>query len=238
MLAVLILDIAWLVERRNTLNFRVWYEAPPLVFIIYLLLLLAIVWFFVWLMFQVDKRLDAKMEEYLRNYEFAHKGDQGEELVNQELQKILNPQDYKIFRNTILPGRKSDIDFIVVGSKGVIILEIKNYDTTTILTYDKTYYTGQDGRVRTKKDYRSIVKWQAAKLEEYLFGQGFKIKARKALVYLNPKAVDIRDAGKNKYGVYVAVGLGGLDKFIAGCYADNQFTPSYFAEVCNCLQLK
>jgi hypothetical protein len=238
-LIFLALDITWLVERRKTLNFRAWHALTPIEFIISLLLLLAIVWFFAWLMFQVDKRLDAKMEEYLRNYEFAHKGDQGEEQVNQELQKILRPQDYRIFRNTVLPGRRSDIDFIVVGPKGVIVLEIKNYDTTTILTYDKAYYTNKAGQVEhLKKDYRSIVKWQAEKLEEYLVSQGFKVKVRKALVYLNPKSVDIRDGGKNNYGVYVAVGLTGLDRFIVDCYADAQFTPSYFTKICSCLLIK
>lgn len=53
----------------------------------------------------------------------------GEEAFVSELRKHLN-SDWKLFRNIDLPDRSGDLDAVLVGPKGIYLLEIKAYNMT------------------------------------------------------------------------------------------------------------
>lgn len=238
-LALLVADIVWLFIKYKTLNFHIFLTVPPLVAIISGLIILGIVILFSRIMFQVDKRLDAKMEEYLKNYEHAHKGDDGEQLVYQNLTQWLNPEHYKIYPNYTIPGVVSDFDFIVVGLAGIILIEVKNYSTQTIFTYDKAYYRSKEGKLIKLRDIREVVGWRAKKLEMFLAKQGVSnTKVRKVVLFVNPNSVEVQGDWQNKYKVYVAQGIFALEKYISEKYVDNKFTKEYIALICNLLDKK
>lgn len=235
-LLLLVLDIVWLVVRRKTVNFHIFLTAPPLVAIIAGLIILAIAVLFSWVMIEMDKRLDAKMDGYLKNYENAHKGDDGEVLVHKSLSQWLNPEHYKIFPNYKIPGVKADFDFVVVGQRGVILIEVKNYDTHNIFTYDKAYYQSPEGRLVKLWDIREVVKWRAEKLERYLAEHGLdNIRVRKVVLFVNPKSVEIQGDWQNKYKVYIAQGIPALGDYLSGQQPSRKFTAGYILQICKAL---
>lgn len=230
------LDVAWLVARRKTLNFHILLTVPPLAAIIAGLIILGVILVFSWIMFQVDKRLDAKMEEYYRNYEHAHKGDGGEILVHKSLDQWLNPGSYKIYRDYKIPGVRADFDFIVVGPKGVILIEVKTYDTHTIFTYDTASYKSAEGKSVKLWDIREVVNWRAKKLERYLAEHGLgNIKVRKIVLFVNPGSVEIQGAWRNKYKVFVAQGIPALGDYFSAQRPNQKFTPDYLAKIYSAL---
>lgn len=234
-LIVFILDIIFLVTNAATVSRRLYTMWTMRLFIFLPIMILAasVSW---WVINIILKRVDRKMDEYATKAEYALKGDDGEEMVDEEL-KANFLGDCKIFRNCRLPGRRSDLDFIVVSLKGVCVLEVKNLDTYTIFTHDAAYFKNKTGNpVPLQQDVREIVKWQSVELKKYLLDQGIDdISVRKVVVYVNPDSVEIRDNGKNRYGVYVAVGLGGLEDFIASSYIDQKFNPEFRLKVCEAL---
>ncbi len=56
-------------------------------------------------------------------------GEQGEDIVIERLKKSLN-NSYLAYRNVVLGDPKKEIDILLVGPKGVIILEVKNWNGT------------------------------------------------------------------------------------------------------------
>lgn len=54
------------------------------------------------------------------------RGLEGEEIITEKLAEKLD-DSWTLFRSVILPGRKDDIDAVLVGKTGVYALEIKNY---------------------------------------------------------------------------------------------------------------
>lgn len=240
LLIVLVIDIAWLVHRSKTLNTHIWSTLSPLAFIISVVMLLAVVLVVTWIMFEIDKRLDAKMEEYISNYEQAHKGDDGEGLVLKNLRQWLNTDRYKIFPNLTIPGVRSDFDFVVVGPKGVILIEVKNYDTKTIFTYDKALFLSKEGKlVKLRNDIREIVNWRAGKLEKYFAERGLNnIKVHKVVVFVNPDSVSIQGDWENKYKVFVAQGMPALGNYLANPYINKNFTQDYVVRICEAINKK
>ncbi len=240
LMVLLLLDIAWLVHRAKTLNTHIWATLSPLALIISVAMLLAAALVVVWILLQVDKRLEAKMEDYISNYEMARKGDDGEGLVLKNLQQWLSADNYKIFPNVTIPGVRSDFDFVIVGLKGVILLEVKNYDTKTVFTYNKALYRSKEGQlVKQKTDIREVVNWRAEKLEKYLAEQGLNnIKVHKVVVFVNPESVSMQGNWENKYKVFVAKGIPALGNYLSNLYTNKVFTADYTSKVCAVLNKK
>jgi len=68
---------------------------------------------------RIIDRLDKQIDEHRR-------GQEGEEKVIQLILQVLDG-NWRVFRNINLPGRKGDLDIVVVGPPGVWVLEVKNF---------------------------------------------------------------------------------------------------------------
>jgi hypothetical protein len=76
--------------------------------------LLASAWFIPdWIV----KRFDERIEAFRR-------GEEGEEKVVEKARRALDGQ-WTLFRNVVLPGRRGDLDIVLVGQPGVWALEVK-----------------------------------------------------------------------------------------------------------------
>lgn len=66
-------------------------------------------------------------------------GQKGEWEVKVELSKL--PENYTVYCDVLLPGRKSNIDFIVTGPTGVFVLEVKSHkgNISSKFIYDQYY---------------------------------------------------------------------------------------------------
>ena len=73
-----------------------------------------------------NRLLDSVSNQVERQIEAYRKGQEGEERVVEALRQDLDGQ-WTLFRNVVLPGRKADIDGVLVGPPGVWSLEMKNY---------------------------------------------------------------------------------------------------------------
>lgn len=66
-------------------------------------------------------------DKLLDDSDAARLGFEGESTVAVWLQELLPQDRYRVLPNVVLPNHKFDIDFVVVGPKGVIVLEVKNF---------------------------------------------------------------------------------------------------------------
>jgi len=60
-------------------------------------------------------------------------GHEGEQKVFKELSNILDDR-YTVYPNYIIPGHKFDLDFLIVGPKGLIVVEVKNFSNATVFS--------------------------------------------------------------------------------------------------------
>ena len=67
----------------------------------------------------------------------AKQGDEGERAVYLEMIKIFDAQRYRIYKNFKIPGRNFDIDFLIIGPKGVLVFEVKNSACSYIFSDQK-----------------------------------------------------------------------------------------------------
>lgn len=220
--------LPWSLQRLTLLKFT----------IIDLIFIPPILGLFIWVLLKVwgwcEKRMDAKIDEYHQAWKNAERGFKGEDLVNVELQKLLNPNEYHIFRNLVLKGRKSDMDFVIVGPKGVVLLEVKNYhDSKDSYTAKHQYYISKAKKsVEKDSDLREFVGWSAGQLEKYLAENDVdRVNVRRVILYVNPDSVEIKEFGGNYNRVYLIKGLNKLGDYLATCKDDIRFTSDLFTKV-------
>lgn len=141
---------------------------------------------------KLSNHFDAYIDQIVNQIEKAFKGDNGEKQVADELHKILNPKQYTIYKNFIIPDKQFDIDFLIVGPDRLIALEVKNWSKP--VEFYEDYYEviegeNRDGRkiFRPKKDPRNALIDYGKQLQLYLHTQGFtqKIPIYKAIVLIN-----------------------------------------------------
>lgn len=214
-----------------------WPTISPLAFIVSLPLVILLVLITYKAADWVSMKMDEKMDIYEYNWEIAERGDTGEDLVHEALQKLLNAEEYRIYRNIALPNVKSDLDIIVVGPHGIILFEVKNYkDTHVRYTRTKSFYKCKNNSWREiKPDLRMTVHWRAKQLEKYLAEHGAdKVIVRKVILYVNPASVEIKEYGGKH--VYVIQGLDKLRNYLESSRPDKNFTLDLCAEVNDILQ--
>lgn len=180
-----------------------------------------------------------KFKQYLDNYfdrafekiEISRKGIDGEKKVFSELRRLLGPE-YTIHQNYNVPGYKFDIDFIIVGPGGLIVLEVKNYSQVIKFTPTDTWLLMQYGKIRQllgKDDPRLQLNYQSDVLKRYLHFAGIKgFAMRKALVFINNTALI-----DGSSGIYIVKGIAELPKYVENIYRDETFTPDF----CNKINL-
>ena len=83
----------------------------------------------------------------LRNFNRWHRGAEGEDSVLHTLRGL--PDTYTAIVNFVLPGtRQGDIDLVVLGPTGVLVLEVKSYTGRFTCSGDQWFSVGSDGASR------------------------------------------------------------------------------------------
>ncbi len=180
--------------------------------------------FLVWLFKILNKFLDKKNN----NINKAKLGDDGEEKVISKLKKILD-NDYYVYPNFKIPGRKFDIDFLIIGKKGIIAMEVKSssnsftFSEKEALKIKGAGYTQEVTKLIGNADPRIKLNNHCKSLNYYLYSIGLKnVKARKVLVFVN-SSVNI--GGKS--GIYIIKKLNELDQYFESLANDERFSIEY-----------
>lgn len=134
----------------------------------------------------------------------AKKGQQGEEVVRAELEKIFGAETHhRIYPNLQIENQISDCDFVVLSEQGLAVLEVKNYSNKTIF--------GPEGKLRGhlfKKNPRDQLQNNVKCLRNFLWKNGFNVPIHKALVFVGEKSTWV-----GKPGVYIVNGVQRLKSF-------------------------
>lgn len=227
---ILFIDLRWLILKaieNKPLPAITPAAAILLAFITYLLAFLVI---------KLLNLFAKKTEWVFDDFHNGLKGLKGERIAYLELAKIL-PSDYKIYPNLTIPGYKCDFDFIVVGSKGVFMIDVKNHEKQTIYKSDKAYFKGPfNNLIQSVKDSRNSLDYEANLLENYFQGCDLgKIKISKAILYLNSESVRIDDY-KNIYRVYIIRGTQGLKEYFNNSFEKHEFNIEKCENICFALE--
>lgn len=109
------------------------------------------------------------------------KGDDGEWLAVKALKDL--PEDYTVVRNWVIPGSKvGDIDVLVLGPHGALVVEVKNYADNYICEGSQWFNVKPNGfRKRTKSPCTQLDKASRA-LSQWLKREGIQMPVQKVLV--------------------------------------------------------
>ncbi len=119
-------------------------------------------------------------------------GERGENDVAQSLGTVLDDR-YTLIRNLVLPGEKTDIDGVLVGPFGVLVLEVKNFNSRDIYECegDRWFYRkpGQRDRAPMEKSPTKQAQSNRDRLRRYLVKHDLRgIPVNALVVISNPKA--------------------------------------------------
>lgn len=187
---------------------------------------------------RLRRKLDTFLDKTFLQIDTNQKGMEGEDMVENKLREMLDDR-YRVLRNFKIPGREFDIDFVIIGPKGLILLEVKNYTEKMIISEEfatiikKTGYRTQTIRLDGKKDPRRQVLYHSVILNQYVKDLGFpNVSVRgKALVFVENMAVL-----KGNPGVYIVSGIENLDRFLDTIPDDESFDEEVGFKVCEALE--
>jgi hypothetical protein len=159
-------------------------------------------------------------------------GHEGEKNVYEELRRVLDDK-YTVYPNYIIPGHKFDLDFLIVGPKGLIVVEVKNLSNSTIFTEDKALSIKKSGYKKETKelvgssDPRTKINIHCKVLNNYLNYLDFNnINIKKVLVFAKDH---VTIEGKSK--IYIVKKIDELGKYFNSLYQDERFTPEFCEEI-------
>ncbi|MEI7891339.1 MAG: nuclease-related domain-containing protein [bacterium] len=177
----------------------------------------------------IDSLTRPVIDLQIKNVKNGKRGFQGEDEVASWLDGVIEKGD--MLRNIVLPNDKFDNDIVIVGNKGVIALEVKNY-SNPVHFEDDEYFCEKDGKLlmlSPEKDPRTELRKHAYALRNYLKDNGFSsIALQKALVFSNGKIT-----WKGKIGTFLIRDRESLRNFIVGLDDD----PACTSEVCEKIKL-
>ncbi len=163
----------------------------------------------------------------------AKKGYEGEKRVYLELIKTLDSDKYRIHQNFKIPGAKFDFDFLIIGPKGVVVLEVKNSDNSYIFTEEEAIrvkiskYSREETKLFGPCDHRNKLINRCLFLTNYLKSIGLdQIKIRKALVF-----VDSRVEIKGKSKVFIVSNINQLDNYFNSLNEDVRFSQDFCEKI-------
>jgi hypothetical protein len=110
----------------------------------------------------VFKALTKQAWKYLHIAEHFRQGLDGEEVTAEELQKL--PDEYTVIQDVSIPGMKTNIDFVVLGTNGVFAVEVKSHRGE--ITYDGRQL--RRNGYPLEKDFLRQSRTEATALTEYL----------------------------------------------------------------------
>ncbi len=162
----------------------------------------------------------------------ARAGNEGEKVVCDELKRILD-NNYVAYQNFKIPGRRFDVDFLILGPKGLIAMEVKNssshfsFSTHEAIRIKGKGYTQEVTRLTGDFDPRVKLKNHCKSLNYYFYLIGLKeVRVKKVLVFVGG-SIGI----EGKAGIYIVKKLGELNKYFESLDNDNRFTPEFCASV-------
>lgn len=153
------------------------------------------------------------------------KGVEGESEVLAELNKLL-PEYLHV--NNYHNGKRSDVDFVVIGPTGIFTIEVKNTEPGILtmqnghLCFNETEYIDKDPLKQAYGEKEQIQEHIRITLNKYL-------PVTPLLVYANPK-VKMHFGRTPQRGVYI-LGINWLNSFISEATPDHQFTPELCKEI-------
>lgn len=164
----------------------------------------------------------------------AMAGDKGEVMVFKELNKVLN-ENYTVYPNYIIPGHKFDLDFLIVGPKGLIVVEVKNFSNATFFSEDKALSIKEVGfkqevtKLVGSSDPRTRINTHCKVLNDYLNYLDFNnINIKKVLVFAKDHVTI-----EGKSNIYIVKKIEQLGKYFESLYKDDKFTPEFCGEINN-----
>ncbi len=167
----------------------------------------------------------------------ARLGFEGERTIADWLKKILPQNSFRVLPNITLPGHKFDIDFIIIGPKGVIVLEVKNFTEQVKFLNDKYYlfFGGKWLLLSSDQDPRDEADRHSYYLKKYFERNAINnVKISRAVVFLKDTDALI----KGKTGIYIANGFDSLKRFIEGVTEDSRYDASFCNRIENVLENK
>lgn len=123
-----------------------------------------------------------------RKYKSIRGGREGEEWATDVVRTTLDNR-WTAFRNIKLPGRKDDLDLILVGPPGVWVLEVKSYKAPTRVQFKKWSYL--QGKKWQALDSNPIaqVRNNAVQLRYFIEKYGLKQHISAAVVLTKPQQI-------------------------------------------------
>lgn len=110
---------------------------------------------------------DSLFEEGVDQYTTHKRGERGEEEVVRELTRLLDKR-WKLYRNLILPDSDADLDAVLIGPTGVMLLEIKAYTGSfRVRGSEWSYRQGSRWRPMDKNPTQQA-QWNRQRLARYL----------------------------------------------------------------------
>ena len=179
--------------------------------------------------------------EILDKIDISKKGNEGEIKVFSELDRILDKDGpYTVHRNFVIPNRNFDIDAVIVGPKGLIVLEIKNYQHQLVFI-DNRLFISTDSKILSPispdRDPRKELQRHLNVFIQYLAEGGFtEIRMYSALVFSEEYTVSIEKG--TKVGTYIICGAKELEIYVNGLPIDLMFTPDLCLRINSFLQGK
>lgn len=112
------------------------------------------------------------------------RGWKGERHIKTILREL--PDDWSVFEDVVLPGKRGDIDFVIVGPTGVYILEVKAHGG--VIGYNG-YALTVNGKMFRDKDFLRQTHGQLRRLKDFLYAKtGHSVYINAAVVFANDYA--------------------------------------------------
>lgn len=104
---------------------------------------------------------------FMRRYYTWSAGARGENVVARTLQQL--DDSYYLLNSVVLPGRKGDIDHVLLSTKGVFVIEAKNYSGRVMCDGDHWYRVkrGSHNEVRAESVSEQVKK-NAVHLRDFI----------------------------------------------------------------------
>ncbi len=180
-------------------------------------------------------KLDDLLDRAKYNLQNALKGNLGEEKAFKRLLEMLG-SSYRLYRNFKIPGKRFDIDAIVVGPKGIITIEVKNLSGEYRFIESEVYKISRypDGNTcycqlgRWKSPVREAAYHNEA-LEEWLMKNDFsQIKVKGAILMVGDR---YKIEKIEKPEVYIITSADGIKRYFDDTFEDSRFTPEFCAKL-------
>jgi hypothetical protein len=184
---------------------------------------------------RLSNKLDSFFDKIDLEINIAKAGDKGEKLIYEELDKILD-DNYTVYPNYIIPGHKFDLDFLIIGPKGVIVMEVKNFSNSTLFSEDQvlsikdsndSQYKKEVTKLVGRADPRVKINSHCKVLHDYLnYLHIPNINIKKVLVFTKDHVII-----EGKPGIYIVKKIYELNKYFNDLYVDGRFTTEFCDEM-------